>query len=113
MRPTQALATAFKKTVSISLKISPAFSISINTTTSGPSNNMLLAVSIEKPYEFLGDFFCKYKRRTGTDGQCFDYSNTTLYRVSYPFKRHGSSVSAVQYSFIGSGSIRHSSRTHW
>ncbi|KAH6596784.1 hypothetical protein BASA50_004930 [Batrachochytrium salamandrivorans] len=56
MRPTQALATAFKKTVSISLKISPAFSISINTTTSGPSNNMLLAVSIKKPHEFLGDF---------------------------------------------------------
>ncbi|KAH6597048.1 hypothetical protein BASA50_004807 [Batrachochytrium salamandrivorans] len=52
MRPTQALATAFKKTVSISLKISPAFSISINTTTSGSNNNMLLAVSIKKPTSF-------------------------------------------------------------
>ncbi|KAH6589037.1 hypothetical protein BASA50_010321 [Batrachochytrium salamandrivorans] len=56
MRPTQALATAFKKTASISLNISPAFSISINTTTSGSNDNMLLAVSIKKPHEFLGDF---------------------------------------------------------
>ncbi|KAH9266105.1 hypothetical protein BASA84_001278 [Batrachochytrium salamandrivorans] len=79
MRPTQALATAFKKTVSISLKISaPPFRYDQHYNLR-PSNNMLLAVSIKKPHEFLGDFSVDIKD-VQADGQCFDYSNTTLYR---------------------------------
>ncbi|KAH6564412.1 hypothetical protein BASA60_010349 [Batrachochytrium salamandrivorans] len=56
MRPTQALATAFKKTVSYILEDqSRLFDIDQHYNLR-PSNNMLLAVSIKKPHEFLGDF---------------------------------------------------------